>query len=60
LPPVGKEVRMTPMRGIGGDADAPAGRAGRDGHTLASGNNDGTIRLRNVADPAHPRRSASP
>src|SRR5205823_4295675 len=26
------------------------------GHTLASGSDDGTIRLRDVTDPAHPRR----
>ena len=30
------------------------------GRTLASGSDDGTIRLWDVADPAHPGRSASP
>ena len=32
----------------------------RDGRTLASGNADGTVRLWNVADPAHPRPLGQP
>ena len=31
-----------------------------DGHTLASGNFDGTIQLLDVADPAHPRPIGQP
>jgi WD40 repeat protein len=54
-------ITPLPLPLFNGPADMGTAVAfSRDGHTLASGNADGTVWLWNVADPAHPRPLGQP
>ena len=57
-------IPRTPARSAqpltGGGAVVESVAFSPDGHTLASGNADGTIGLWDVADPAHPRPLGQP
>ena len=54
--PLGQPLPSAPGRGpVGGTAVVQSVAFSPDGHTLASGDNDGNIQLWDVADPAHPR-----